>query len=220
MGRRSEEEEEKKDGFMVLFCALSMILLAFFILLNSIAAIDDARTLAVVDSLVGTFGPLPGFAKSSDSYQMNYTQQQVTISDTASLVEAIVSERQLSINISSEVDQEGRLVIKMANDFVFDLGEAYISPRVFAFLDELAILLDNAAYHIHIEGHSDSVPPRGELSNWYISSARAASVYQYLINQQPSLEPLLWAYGFADSRPDPNGDDRRVVIVVIPQRGT
>lgn len=220
MGRRKQEEEEKKDGFMVLFTALSMILVAFFILLNAISQIDETRTRAVIDSLVGTFGPLPGFSQARDNAGMNYIQQQISAADLSSLIEAIVTERQLTVNISSEIDQEGRLVIKMDNDLAFDLGETHISPRVFEFLDELAILLEQAAYQIHIEGHSDSVSPQGTLSNWYISSARAASVYQYLANQQPNLEPLLRAYGFADSQPNPNGDDRRVVIIVVPDTGS
>lgn len=52
-------------GIRVLTVALFIILLAFFIVLNSIAVIDESRTLAALGSLIGSFGILPGGDRKS-----------------------------------------------------------------------------------------------------------------------------------------------------------
>ena len=57
---KRKPEEPEKDEFIVLFTALSMILLAFFIMLNTMAVIDPVRSRKAIDSLVGSFGMMPG----------------------------------------------------------------------------------------------------------------------------------------------------------------
>ncbi|MBN2233008.1 MAG: hypothetical protein JW781_09355 [Deltaproteobacteria bacterium] len=49
-----------RENFVVLMTSLSMILLAFFILLYSIAVLDEQRRLAALGSLLGSFGFMPG----------------------------------------------------------------------------------------------------------------------------------------------------------------
>ncbi|MFB6359078.1 MAG: flagellar motor protein MotB, partial [Thiohalorhabdaceae bacterium] len=55
------------DGSRVMFVSLFMILLAFFILLNSIATIQEQRKKEALESLGGAFGQLPAGASLRDS---------------------------------------------------------------------------------------------------------------------------------------------------------
>ena len=43
----------------MLFTSLNIILLAFFIMLNALAVVDEKREIIVLGSLIGTFGILP-----------------------------------------------------------------------------------------------------------------------------------------------------------------
>jgi len=63
MARKEEAprpEWEKTNSGLMLFTALNTILLAFFIMLASMAVIDEKRQIEAFGSLVGTFGILPG----------------------------------------------------------------------------------------------------------------------------------------------------------------
>ncbi|MCU0594180.1 MAG: hypothetical protein MUC98_01780, partial [Desulfobacterota bacterium] len=54
--RRNIEEPTGGDGGLTLTVSLFLILLVFFILLCSIAIIDQARVRLAIGSLVGSFG--------------------------------------------------------------------------------------------------------------------------------------------------------------------
>ena len=62
MGKRRapEPEEPEADGFVVMMTSLSMIMLAFFIVLNTMATITQVKVMKALDSLYGSFGPLSG----------------------------------------------------------------------------------------------------------------------------------------------------------------
>ena len=60
MARNKKKGDGGSNSFIVLFTSLSVILLAFFILLNSMATIDSERVRKALGSLVGGFGILPG----------------------------------------------------------------------------------------------------------------------------------------------------------------
>ena len=214
--RRGGEEEGKEDGFMVLFTALSMILVAFFILLNTMATVDEVRTRKVLESLVGTFGPMPGFIPKKVNPELQHLRRMPGVEELVQEVESLIDQRGMEAEASVEVREDGLLVIGLTNELIFGLGGVHISPRAFGLLDDLSAVLVRAGYEVRIEGHADAVVPRGQESNWYISGARASSVYRYLVNQEPGLDPYLWAYGFGDTKENEEGEDRRVEIVVIP----
>lgn len=216
MARKRPPEAEKEDGFMVLFTALSMILVAFFILLNTMATIDEVRTRKVLESLVGTFGPMPGFIPQEVNPELQHLRRMPGIEELVQEVESLIDQRGAAAEASVEVREEGLLVIGLTNELVFGLGGVHISPRVFGLLDDLSAMLVRTGYEVRIEGHADLVVPRGVESNWYISGARASSVYRYMLNQEPGLDRYLWAYGLGDVRGSAEGEDRRVEIVVIP----
>lgn len=81
---------------------------------------------------------------------------------------------------------------------------------------------------IRIEGHSDSVPVGGSLaekypSNWELSSARAAAVARYFIDQQEVSEDRVMVVGYGSSQPAASNataqgrsTNRRVRIAALP----
>jgi chemotaxis protein MotB len=224
MSRRQPPEEPESDDFMVLFTALSMILLAFFIMLNSLATVDDARTRVVVDSLVGTFGVLPGFKQSNQQFEIGQNPNIGNGDDPAQelmrLATSLLETGEHS-GVHVEKKEDGRVVVRMDENVLFGRGHIHVSPLAFDKLDKVARLIHQSRIPVRIEGHSDAVPTSGERSNWYLSAARAATVYRYLQQAGGVDVSMMSAAGYADTRPPSRSDvsPRRVEIVFLPHLG-
>jgi chemotaxis protein MotB len=68
-------------------------------------------------------------------------------------------------------------------------------------LDKVTETLKELGRDITIEGHTDSMPPAGNLSNWELSSLRASYIVRYMINKHNFPASKLSAAGYADLRP-------------------
>jgi len=119
--------------------------------------------------------------------------------------------------------------LEMSSAAFFDSGSAALSPGGEAILQPLAAKLQSDEYRdyrITVEGHTDDNPIHTAQfpSNWELSTARAAAVAHYLVDQGIPAQRLR-AAGYADTFPkvpnrDANGapipenqaQNRRVVI--------
>lgn len=120
---------------------------------------------------------------------------------------------------------DGRMVVVLATDVLFDSGSADLKPAGKEALDQVAAVLATFPdRRFQIEGHTDDKPiatPRFP-SNWYLASARAIGVVDLMVTDG-MIAKNLSAASFADTRPvAPNADDaaraqnRRIEIVVVP----
>jgi chemotaxis protein MotB len=220
MAKKKHKAEEKAvDGFMMLFCTLSLILLAFFIFMKTLSTPDDNRERRAMASIRRTFEWL----KLGGVYA-NDTDEEVTSFSVSSeeqsyrhleedLVELV---RRLSLGASNEVrievnDREAR--IRMSQNVLFGPRITVINPRSFPLLDRVGEFLGDLGRDVVVEGHSD---PAGDAVNWELSSTRAASVARYLQESTGLESELIRSRGYAHYRPpeDGFGELRRVEIVV------
>ena len=92
----------------------------------------------------------------------------------------------------------------------FESGSAELLPTSLTELNRLKKLLeDNVQLKIQINGHTDDVG--SESDNLTLSTARAKSVYDWLIEQEISISRLKYQ-GFGESQPitsTENSEDRR-----------
>lgn len=90
---------------------------------------------------------------------------------------------------------------------LFARGQASLQPEGERRLGEIVNVLvrNKDAYDtIQVEGHTDDFPINTALypSNWELSAARAGAVVNYILKQQPQLEPWRFsANGRAEFRP-------------------
>ena len=227
MGKKKvREEEPEEDNFIVMLCALSLILLAFFILLNSIAVIDDQRARDAMGSLVSTFGAglLPGFMSVDAALQdlqfrppkFEMINQDVNL---FVVIRRYVEENKFrGVNVKASSD--GRVVVELDDAVFFERGGWQLSPVYFKELDALADLIKSVGHNVRIEGHADpSLSSTGD-SNWFLSASRAGMVYRYLVNTGNLRSTEITAAGFAHYRL-PKVDEglpaRRVQIVFLPE---
>ena len=174
-----------KDPGAALFLELMMQMLAFFILLTSIAVIVDERRLAAIGSLAGTFSPLPEGA--------NLTQGEGPSMPARDIVDGNKAPRRTAkelTEISRELghgdavnalplDQDS-VRVRFPETIAFATGQIAISQAMYPLMDKLAEVFSRPeVIEIRIEGHTDDTPVRGSTypSNWELSAARAMSLF-------------------------------------------
>jgi len=115
------------------------------------------------------------------------------------------------------------VIVSLDEELVFPSGSAEIQPRARVALDSIAEVLLALPNHIRVEGHTDDRPTNNPAyaTNWELSTSRATSIVQYLIEKGIQPERLSVA-GYASYRPlYPNDSpehreaNRRASIVII-----
>ncbi len=125
----------------------------------------------------------------------------------------------------AEVERDGdKVVIRLGQQDSFGSGRADLSQNFEPTLRTVGSAIQSVGGLIRVEGHTDNVPvgfSERFRSNWDLSSARSASVANYLIDNT-NLEPgRLSVSGFADSKPVASNDtaegrarNRRIEVIV------
>jgi chemotaxis protein MotB len=123
------------------------------------------------------------------------------------------------------VIRDGRMLISLPNDVLFDSGKTAIKPDGKLALGRVAqVLAGISDRKFLVAGHTDSVPIRNERfpSNWELSTARAVVVTHFLIAS--GMRPAsLAAAGYGEFDPVASNDtpeqralNRRIEIVLQP----
>lgn len=138
------------------------------------------------------------------------------------LSEKLVKEANLA-NIDVVLTDSNAIKVSVHGNLFFDLGMAELKPEAISFLDQLAGIIATNNYNIEVSGHTDDFPISSPIypTNWELSTARAAMVARYLI-QQGDLEPGRFSViGHASYQPtlpnttlDNKAQNRRVEIVI------
>jgi len=124
---------------------------------------------------------------------------------------------------------KGQLSVNVMNEILFASGSAEINEKGKGVLTRVGEVLQGLAdKRIAIEGHTDSVPLKGNLTqkyptNWELSAARATSVVRYLQNNVGIDPTKLSAVGYGPYQPVESNEtaegkakNRRIEIKLIP----
>ncbi len=156
--------------------------------------------------------PPPGDVKSAGETQIEVPPVPVQAgseSDEAPLSDAGAADRLLEAFRSSALGERvevtvhpGGVNLEISDNILFTPASAALTVTGLALLQELAEALRAQPWPIAVEGHTDNIPIDTARfpSNWELSSARAAIVTRYLIQQGISPERIR-AIGYADTRP-------------------
>lgn len=121
--------------------------------------------------------------------------------------------------------RNGRLVIQLPNDVLFDSGQTNIKPAGVDALTQLAkVLVTSHGRSFQVGGHTDNVPIHTDRfrSNWELSTSRAVEVVHLLVSQGVAANELS-AAGYAEFDPVASNDaaegrakNRRIEIALQP----
>jgi chemotaxis protein MotB len=118
-------------------------------------------------------------------------------------LDAYAASHGFSKSVITSIEPRGLVIRVLTDDLLFASGQATLDVRADGLLGEIAQLLNVDETHpIAVEGNTDNVPIHSSLfpSNWQLSTARASTVVQFLIERGVSPRRLS-AIGYADQHP-------------------
>lgn len=130
--------------------------------------------------------------------------------------------KKLDNKIEITATTEG-VVMRFKDGVIFEPGGVELKDEAKKILDTLKDTLDEKQ-NIRIEGHTDDIPTSGSLykTNWELSTTRAISVMNYLVENKYITPQRCSVEGFSEYRPlvENNSDEnraknRRVDIILL-----
>jgi len=197
-------------GMLMTVC-LFLILLTFFVLLNSIAVIDERRKIMAIGSLLGAFGSLRGGLsplKTGESILPVSPPMIETKLDVEALLLLMDKRMAGQIKIESGKDRE---IITINEKALFDKDKYRLKSSSYPLLDKLSDLIEEGDYPVEIVGHTDNRPAeeKGYRSNWELSTLMAIQALRYFVEKGKVLPERLTAYGCGSFKPIASNDTRQ-----------
>jgi len=211
------------------------LLLAFFVMLFAFSNLDIERFRAIMSAFQGAIGVLDSGAtitqgdavSGGDTDSAELIQRSILeIPETQDVVRRLNEVRQLPEMRSAytvEVTQRG-IIVHFTDRVLFDLGDANLKPEAEGVLTNILDVLRSWPNHIRVEGHTDNLPIATPIypSNWELSTARAARVVRFFIEEGNLPPDRMSAAGYGEYRPIATNDtladrarNRRVDIVLL-----
>lgn len=232
------KKKKKNDGpagapkWMVTFSDMMTLMLTFFVLLVSMATIDERRRLVVLGSLIGTFGMgSAGFDQRSIKNKRTTIEPgpMEDVQDLQPLKDLIWEDLVEDVNFESNKYVQ---IVSISDWVFFAPGQTELTGKGRKVLNLILPLLLRIKYPLLLAGHSsslrDETPDMADVEldkkkldpSWKLSFFRMMSIYQYLIARGISPEMLrVEAFGrfrpkYSDNTPEGRRRNRRVDIVL------
>ena len=227
---RKKTAEEQGPGIVVLYTSLMILLLAFFILLNCISKVEEAKVEAAFQSLMGTFGFKPGGASAVG---LNLLKKSTSISAPINPVDqdylhlrGLVKEKGLFSEVKL-LRSDTVKTVAIPSVLLFDPDSTRLSPQGKEFLAQVAAVIADREYPVTLNGHTDDVTAQvtGGKNNWFLSAERALAVLLFLVEKEvkPGRLAAFGLAGFKPLVPNTNPHHRRLnnrVEMVMDARDT
>lgn len=221
---KTEQRIPKAPGWALTLADMMTLLLCFFALMFTVAAVDTEKYEAMSAIMSEAMGG-----------KERQTPQVVTPEGHKAPKNLFELQLELSRLVGREKGLELKLkpravAINLPGALLFNLGKADLTPKAKAILDHISGPLMQTEYGLTIEGHTDDIPIHSGRfpSNWELSSARASAVARHFIGHGFDRAKVK-VVGLADTKPvAPNLDkkgrpipanqakNRRVTILVHP----
>jgi chemotaxis protein MotB len=181
--KRNEDDGIKADVGLIMTVSLFLILLTFFILLNSIAVIDERKKLSAIGSLMGAFGVLPGGLSASKTGESIITPFAPMTDEGVDIVELLSIMGRTMVGQVKVESGKGREVITINERALFGEDKSRLKPSSYPLLNELCRIMRKGDYPVEIIGYTDNRPSGegGFRSNWEFSSLMAIQVLKYFV---------------------------------------
>ncbi|MCB2290553.1 flagellar motor protein MotB [Clostridium sp. CS001] len=229
----STEDDPISNEWLATYGDLVTLLMCFFVLLYSMAVIDEGKAKQAISSL-NKMGILSQQGDINSSLSDSILEGTAIISEEQQQMDSIHSEVKKIIeqkNLQNEVEvinEAKGVLIRFKDDVIYDVGSADLKPGAKVILAQISDVLKKYNKNIRVEGHSDNLPIQSGKyeSNWELSSARAISVVKFLTSELPLdkriKEQSFEVSGYGEFKPIvPNDTDqnrqknRRIEMLII-----
>lgn len=214
---RRRTEEEKGPGIVVLYTALMILLLAFFILLNALGKVEEAKVESAIKSLQSGFGLLSG-GDSPMGGEARHPSGEVSapvmpVDQDYRYLRGLVQDLNLNREVSLLRSDASRTVV-MTGALLFEDDSAKLSPKGQDFLRSVAEAVRGGLYPISFYGHTGTAAlsdSRGR-DDWRLSAERALAVLRFVagLGVNPRRLAAFGMAGFAPRVTERNPEHRRL----------
>jgi len=211
--KKKKAEDTNSDAVLRgLLVSLFILLLAFFIVLNTLADEDEKRAKAVMGSVKGAFSSISGggsLISTSNNDPSLFLDPMTT--DTSLRTHKIVGlDQNASGKVLIRITAEG-VIISMLYDLLFVEGTYELKPSSIPFLERLCNIINEDDHIVKISGHTDSRPPEEKAvgSNWELSSLKALKIFQFFVENGKMNPQRVSAYGCAEYHPIASNETRK-----------
>lgn len=235
--RRKNDDGGDSATWLVTYADMVTLLMVFFVLMFTFSEIDSHRFRTMLIAFQGAIGVLDGgimmvedqseFQGRTDfdlqNLELVRPELEAQLRMVYSELQTFVGQRDLQRSVQVELVERG-VILRFADQVLFDLGRADLKPEAINILVEVAGALEDVPNPVRVEGHTDDLPINNDRfpSNWELSTARATNVIKFLIEEH-GLDPRQFsAAGYGEYRPlVPNDSmenrarNRRVDIVLL-----
>ena len=210
------KKKPKKDAggapaWMTTYSDLVTLLLTFFVLLLSMAKMDQIRFESAVGSLRGAFGVMDSTDVTSMG-EPKIVQFTPIDDDFSSRLYSKIQTDLVRLHLDKKifmVEDKGTVVLRIRDSILFDPGQLDVKPEAYTVLRKVAELVRPLPFQLRIEGHSDATPvsdTAGKGGNWDISMRRALSVLKFLAQEDQLPLDRMAAVGYGATRPVAEND--------------
>jgi chemotaxis protein MotB len=202
-GKRKSQGGEGPNVGLVMTVSLFLIILTFFVLLCSIAVLDEEKTRVAIGSLIGSFGSLPK-GLSPLSTGKSIMPLMAPMVEEPSSIEQIIAWLDEEMLDKMKIERMGgKQVIIVDEEMLFEPDSPSLKPSASALLERLGRYIGKGTYPVEIIGHTDNMPARtkGYRSNWELSALGALSVLKYFVDHNLVTPSRLLAYGAGSEQP-------------------
>lgn len=210
-----------KDAWMVTFGDLLQLLITFFVLMISMSSMDKKVFKEMFSIFGGGLGVL-GFADKTkivsspispmiapprfamESFRRFLLTEKWDLSTKKPLPQDFDALVNSLLIAGVHIEKRGKnYSMVLSEESAFSPGSAQLSEKLKPKLDWIASILQYSKNRITVEGHTDNQPYRSRIlpTNWELSTARAAAVLVYLVNQGGIEPDRIEAKGFSSYKP-------------------
>ncbi len=197
-------------AWMTTFADLVTLLLTFFVLLLSMANMEEVKFAEASASIRSAFGAhsMPAPSKFSIPIIPSTPESKFAPiqTETALKVYKRIQAQLQSDNIPDDVElikkEDDTIILRVNESVLFKKGASVVSPTAYPILRNLADIIRPLPMRLRIEGHTDNTPvSKRQIGNWNLSVDRAVSVMRFF--KKSDLLPLdrMSANGYGSDRP-------------------
>ena len=207
MARKDKKKKKGEGGgvgaWMMTYSDMVTLLLTFFVLLISMSQIDEIKFDKAAGSLRGAFGVFDQVGDDEVQSAQTTTIAPVKNEAVQRVYKRIRDQLQrLELNKDIKlVKDRGAVVLRVEESVLFESGQTSLDPKAHSVLKDVADLVRPWPMDLRIEGHTDDVPVRGELSNWEISAQRSLSVLRFMAENELLSLDRLSSVGYGSQHP-------------------
>ena len=248
--KKKHEAHENHERWLVSYADIITLLFAFFVVMFATSQTDKGKTAQleesmrkaidddqVVSRIAGILGGTPDEKGPGNAQWKGPGGAEKTAGEAAKFAELAPAKQLLDKQLEQEITdgkmqvsmQTRGLVISFQQATFFPSGDDQISDEHFNIVLKVAEVIRELPNPVRFEGHTDSLPVRGNgrfASNWDLSAARAIAMMESLASCCDLDSGRFSVAGYADKAPiADNSDDvgrqrnRRVDIVILNGNG-